>query len=169
MKPCPECRIYNTNEAKVCHRCGTPFQQAQDILPIMIKAATAVLVAIILGMGFYSGNKISKKKVQSTREPASLELLSSEGYPTVSGKMLVEGIVKNISGKDLKKVYVMVSWFDKQGNKVESNNVPISITPFLNQDDTPFRIVMSENADMESYEISFFDASGNILRVIDNR
>lgn len=169
MKPCPECRIYNTNEAKVCHQCGTPFHQTGDIWPIIIKAGTAVLVVIILGMGFYSSEKKSKKKAQFAQEPASLELISSEGFPTISGKMLVDGIVKNISGKDIKKIYVMVSWFDKEGNKVESNNAPIFITPLLNQRDAPFRVVMSKNADMESYEISFFDASGNILRVIDNR
>jgi hypothetical protein len=120
-------------------------------------------------VGFYATEKNSKNKAQSAQEPASLELLSSEGFPTISGKMLVEGIVKNISGKDIKKVYVMVSWFDKEGDKVESNNAPISISPFFNQRDAPFRVVMSKNANMESYEISFFDASGNILRVIDNR
>ena len=169
MKPCPECRIYNTNDAEVCHQCGTPFAREWDMLPIIIKTATAILVMVVVVMGFYTSHKSSKKTDKPTFEPASLELLSSEGFPTISGKMLVEGRIRNISGIDIKKVYAMVAWFDKKGQKVESNSVSIAPSPLSNRHDASFRVVMSKNPDMESYEISFLDASGNILRVIDNR
>ena len=169
MKPCPACRIYNTNDAENCHQCGTPFPLARDMWPIIIKVATAVLVAVVLSVGFYSSQKSSLNGTKAAQEPAALELISSEGFPTVSEKMLVEGRVRNISGVDMKKVYVMVSWFDKAGQKVESNSAPLRTTPLLNRHDTSFRVVMSKNPQMENYEISFFNASGNILRVIDIR
>lgn len=169
MKPCPECRIYNTNNAESCHQCGTPFPIARDMWPIIIKTATAVLVVVVLAVGFYSSRKSYLNGAKTAQEPAALELLSSEGFPTISEKMLVEGRVRNISGVDIKKVYVMVSWFNKAGQKVESNNAPLSTAPLPDRHDTSFRVVMNKNPDMENYEISFFDASGNILRVIDTR
>ncbi len=169
MKPCPACRIYNTNNAESCHQCGTPFPLTRDIWPIIIKTATAVLVVVVLAVGFYSSQKNSLTGAISAQEPAALELISSEGFPTISEKMLVEGRVRNISGVDMKKVYVVVSWFNKAGQKVESNSAPVSTIPLPDRHDTSFRVVMNKNPKMENYEISFFDASGNILRVIDTR
>ncbi len=169
MKPCPECRIYNTNDAESCHQCGTPFPLTRDMWPIIIKALTAVLVVVVLAVGYYSSQKSSLNGAKPTYEPAALELLSSEGFPTISEKMLVEGRIRNISGVDMKKVYAMVSWFNKAGQKVESNSSPVSTIPLPDRHDTSFRVVMSKNPKMENYEISFFDASGNVLRVIDTR
>ncbi len=169
MKPCPKCRIYNTNDATVCHQCGTPFSKERDPWLLVVKIGTAVLLAVVLAIGFTASRRDPGESFKLIQEPASLELLSSEGFPTVSGKTLVEGRVRNISGIGLKKVYVMVSWFDKNGNKVENTSVPIPTSPLLDRHDASFSVVMSKNPKMDSYEISFFDASGNILRVIDSR
>lgn len=169
MQACPRCRIYNTNDATVCHQCGTPFPKKREGGIIAVKIGTGILLGLLLVIGFTASRQKPGESFKLVQEPASLELLSSEGFPTVSGKTLVEGRVRNISGIDLKKVYVMVSWFDINGKKVENTSLPISISPLLDRQDSSFRVIMSQNPEMDSYEISFFDASGNILKVIDGR
>ena len=169
MIPCQKCRIYNTNDAAVCHQCGTPFPKKREPWLLAIKVGAAILLVVVLVIGFTVSRRDSGESFKLTQEPASLELLYSEGFPTISGKTLVEGQIRNISGINLKKVYIMVSWFDKDGKKVENTSVPISTNPLLDHQDSSFRVIMSQDPRMDSYEISFFDASGNILKVIDSR
>jgi hypothetical protein len=98
-----------------------------------------------------------------------LELLSSTGYHSITGEMVVEGKVRNIGGDILRDVQAVVSWYDKDGNKLANANSNLYLSPVLSFQVSPFRVALPYNSQMERYDISFTTPTGETIYTRDRR
>ncbi len=97
-----------------------------------------------------------------------LELLSSSmtgGY----GFVLVEGLVKNISGKSLQNVIAVVSWQNVSHKPVQKGEDFILLNPLAPGQVSPFKIVTSSSPEMKLYVVSFKELSGEEILTLDSR
>ena len=85
---------------------------------------------------------------------SDLELLSwhwSEGH----GYVTAEGKVKNISGRKLKKVAALVTWYDANGNMITYDSSLIEYNPIMPNQSSPFKVMEQYNPAMKSATIEF--------------
>jgi hypothetical protein len=87
----------------------------------------------------------------------------------MSGEMVVEGKVRNISGDMLENIQVVVSWYDEQGNLVSSTSSAIYLSPILSYQVSPFRVSQPHDPQMERYDLSFTTPRGEAIFTSDNR
>ncbi|MFQ5646732.1 MAG: hypothetical protein ACE5GM_07375 [bacterium] len=170
MKQCPHCSVYNENSASVCRVCNHSFPITRQRSLSFVRWGIIVLVLAGLSALYFWGNgRVRTSYLTRIPEGVGLELLSSAGFKTRSQEMVVEGNIKNISGKTLHKIYAIVSWYDKGKKRLSSNTAPVINLPLYDQSISPLRLVTAYKPDMESYEVSFVDASGKSFKVIDSR
>lgn len=98
-----------------------------------------------------------------------LELLSSRGYQSSIGHMTVEGQVKNITDKNLRRVQVVVQWYDKDGNFITSDEALIDYNPILPRQTSPFDVITTYNPQMENYTVNFKEFFGTTINTKDSR
>ena len=101
-----------------------------------------------------------KKQKEQLRAVSDLELLNwqwSEEY----GYITAEGQVKNISGRKLERVEVLVTWYDKDGNMITYSSSLIEYDPILPGQISPFKVMKNYNPAMEKARIEFKYMWGN--------
>ena len=98
----------------------------------------------------------------------ALALMSSRGYAEGSFH-IVEGQVKNVSDQALKNVTVVVTWFDKDGVFIKSDNTLIEYNPILAGQTSPFKTTTTGNPAMERFSVAFKTLFGGTLSVEDQR
>lgn len=97
-----------------------------------------------------------------------LELLAANGTWGY-GFATVEGQVKNISGKPLDNVMVVVEWADDNGNFIKSDDALIEYDPILVGQVSPFKSITSYNPAMTKFRVSFKEMFGGTIPTIDTR
>jgi hypothetical protein len=107
--------------------------------------------------------------ITGTTHAPRLELISSVGYHSMSGEMVVEGKVRNVSGDTLRDVHAVVSWYDKQGNQLLNVSSVIYLNPILSFQVSPFRVSLPHDPQMERYDISFTTPDGEVIYTRDMR
>jgi tetratricopeptide (TPR) repeat protein len=103
---------------------------------------------------FYKEKKQELDQDNRMKMNSDLELLSwhwSESY----GYVEAEGQVKNISGKKLDNIEVLVTWFDGNNNMITSESSLITYNPILPGQISPFRVMTSSNPAMSGASIEF--------------
>lgn len=100
--------------------------------------------------------KKEKEKREEDRKKAfsDLELISwswSEEY----GYVTAEGQIKNISGQKLKNVEALVTWYDKTGDMVTSDNALVEYNPIMPGQTSPFKVMEKYNPAMNKASIEF--------------
>lgn len=83
-----------------------------------------------------------------------LELLTSNSYYQYN-LSVVEGQVRNISGKNLSNVEALVQWYSTSNEIIKSETSLITYNPILQNQVSPFKIVTSFNPAMARYTIGF--------------
>ena len=107
-------------------------------------------------------NGYASKQYSSDQESCDLKLLnwywsSERNYVTA------EGQVKNISGKKLKGVVALVTWYDNKKNMVTSDTGFLEYNPIMPGQISPFKVTERYNPAMKSATIEFkYFAGGRI-------
>ncbi len=164
-KRCRFCSAINPKEATVCELCGRSLSNRQHI---MVKSIIGIVLGLALIVVIYIMQKTPLYITGSSHAPR-LELISSAGYASLSGDMIVEGKVRNIGGDMLKDIQVVVSWYDKQGNKLSEAKSDIYLNPVMSFQVSPFRVSMPRNPQMGRYDIKFITRAGDAIYTRDRR
>jgi uncharacterized integral membrane protein len=164
-RKCSFCGHVNSGDINVCGLCGHGLNRKQDNI---IKVAIGIALLVILVVVIYNMRKVQLNFTGSAQAPR-LELISSAGYHSMNGEMVVEGKVRNISGDLLRDIQAVVSWYDKQGNKVIDASSAIYLNPVLSFQVSPFRVSLPHNAKMERYDITFKSPNGEVIYTRDAR
>lgn len=164
-KKCRFCGTVHPKNATKCELCGRPLTNNRHNL---FKLITGVTLVIVLIATIYLMQKVSLDTTGSIHAPR-LELISSAGYASVSGEMIVEGKIRNIGGEMLENIQVVVSWYDKQGNKLSEVSSAIYLNYILSFQVSPFRVTQPNDSRMGSYDISFTSSQGELIYTRDMR
>ena len=164
-KKCPFCGSANPKEAVVCELCGRGLVARRYTL---VKFTIGAALIITLVSVIYVMQKVPLSVTGSLHAPR-LELVSSAGYHSMSGEMVVEGKVRNISGDMLENIQVVVSWYDKQGNQLSQTKSAIYLNPVLSFQASPFRVSLPYDPQMERYDLSFTTPQGEAIYTRDRR
>jgi hypothetical protein len=97
---------------------------------------------------------------ESRRETAlqrdsELEILSKRGYKSSSAYHTVEGEVRNVSGRRLDRIRVVVSWYGKDDTFITSDQPMIEFDPLLPGQSSPFKTISRTNPAMETFRVQF--------------
>ncbi len=164
-KKCEFCGSLNPASAVKCSLCGRSIRDKRYNLIRYIIAGSLFFALIFI---IYIMQQVDYTETGSKFMPG-LELISSAGYSYVSGDMIVEGKVKNVSSGILKDVQVVVLWYDKYGNKIARISAPIYLKSILSFQISPFRAVKPFVPQMERYDVSFTTSGGEIIYTRDMR
>ena len=100
--------------------------------------------------------KIKQKREAELKSGSDLELITWSWGTTSTGNYVeAKGQVRNISGKTLKNVTAVVSFYDKNGNFITSDNALIDFNPILSGQTSPFSVSEQYNPAMHSANIQF--------------
>jgi hypothetical protein len=175
LLPCPECKKKISETAGQCPHCG--YQLTADVIAKSKEnqarskkyagigcLGLIVLMIIISMLGKDStDNKppaVGSRAIDSpvapppVQEAPALELISwnwSESY----GYAQAEGQVKNISGKSLKNIQAMVSWYTKDGEFITNADALLEYNPILPDQVSPFTVMTTHNPAMKKARIEF--------------
>ncbi|MEO0022294.1 MAG: FxLYD domain-containing protein [candidate division WOR-3 bacterium] len=94
------------------------------------------------------------KKVSVTYEP-KLELVAFNWERTSYSYVTARGQVKNISARSLKNVMAVVTFYDKSGNFITSNDALIDYNPILPGQTSPFSVIETYNPAMHKAAVEF--------------
>ncbi len=164
-KRCRFCGAINPGEATVCELCSRTLSSKRHT---MVKSIIGIVLGIALIVVIYAIQKTPLHITGSLHAPR-LELISSSGYASISGEMIVEGKVRNIGGDMLEDIQVTVSWYDKQVNKISKAKSDIYLNPVLSFQVSPFRVSMPHDPQMGRYDISFTTPKGEAIYTRDVR
>lgn len=134
--------------------------------------AIVVLVAIAMTGGHPRAPQPTPTATTETREspgagPAPLELISMR--PDRHGDALtVTGLVRNVSATPESGLIAVVFAFDRSGNFLSSARAPIELVTLRSGDESPFRVVVPDAADVSRYRVSFRTEAG-VIRHLDRR
>jgi len=96
---------------------------------------------------------IAKQKTVE-RSKYDLELLSW-GWSKEHGYVTGEGQVKNISGKSLRNVQALATFYDSQGGFITTASAMIGYNPILAGQTSPFTVMETQNPAMKKASIEF--------------
>jgi hypothetical protein len=109
-------------------------------------------------VAYYAKRDQEKKQ----RAASDLELLNWQ-WRSEHGWVYAEGQVKNISGRQLRSVQAVVTWYDRKGNFITSDSSFIEYNPILPGQSSPFKVMERYNPAMEKASLSFkYFAGGTI-------
>ncbi len=101
--------------------------------------------------------------------PQQVALISAFLRSTQSGSWNVVGRVENISGDELRDVWVLTQLFGDFGDFLTFEEVPLCLNPFPPGESVPFKIIFEGDLNVQRVAIAFKSASGRALGVIDRR
>ena len=78
----------------------------------------------------------------------------------------VEGQVENISNENLENVEAVVKYFDENDNYIKSDSGLIEYNPILSAQISSFKIITTDNPEIERYRVSFKYLSGGKINCI---
>ena len=101
------------------------------------------------------------RDLERQRHVLPLALLSSRGYRGGSGGFhFVEGRVRNVSDRSLENVLVVATWYDRNGNVIETEEALIDESPVLPGQTSSFQAISTASARMSRYSVEFRELSG---------
>jgi hypothetical protein len=98
-----------------------------------------------------------------------LALVAAAARESSSAYYRVEGQVKNVSGRPLRNVEAVVTWYDGDSRFVTADSALIEYNPILADQTSPFRVLTRSNPALRNYSVAFKELGGAGLRVTDER
>ncbi len=95
-----------------------------------------------------------EKRREILKASSHLELLNWQ-WDSRYGYAVVEGEVRNISGKKLENVEAVVTWYSKNDEMITSRSSLIEYRPLLSEQTSPFKVMVTFNPAMEKAVIEF--------------
>lgn len=116
-----------------------------------------VLLLAVLGCvdsGRKSGSSLDSSPSSNTVRSPQLRLLSVRDNGSY-GYHIVEGQVQNLSAEKMERVMAQVTFYDKSGNMVTSEDSLIEYDPLMPAQTSPFKVMIRANPAMDRYQIDF--------------
>jgi len=155
------------------------MQKIADRCPIVIKKDLSFKKAKLLAIAFQSfGASISverKKKLSpiflefSTDKNWRVELESSHLRKSPGGTWQIIGRVRNIWNEELVDLWTLIQLFDKFGDLIAFEEIPLPVNPLSPKESSPFKAIFEGDLPFQKISISFKNASGKPLSVKDSR
>ena len=132
MKQCKFCRTEIDDKAKVCPQCGRkqPSKVKIIVLIVLIAFCAFIVIAAITGGNESTGNPPRVTGTVETQTPENVDLVAKLSYNKLAtqtdpeagqtnyGSQLINGVLKNTSGKKLSYVQVTFALYDQDGNQI---------------------------------------------------
>lgn len=115
-----------------------------------------------------NANNSSLSVSNSNENEYDLELLSLNCYEEY-GFFHITGEVKNISGKSLENVEAVGTTYTEDGTFVKSDSMLIEYDPVLNNQVSPFEVMMTSNPAISKCNVSFKEFWGGSFSMKDGR
>ena len=77
---------------------------------------------------------------------------------------IAKGEVKNISGRKLERVQALVTWYDRNGSMITSDDALIEFDPIMPGQTSPFEVIENYNPAMANAKIEFKSMWGPIIQ-----
>jgi hypothetical protein len=172
---CRECGHKISTKATYCPHCGaSPHKISMEseirliILLVTLVIALVVATKMPIVRNIFAGNWSKKESVFSF-PVASLQINYSQSYKPVADRIAVTGEVKNLDSITLPDVEVIVKWYDKYGNLVNTDTDRIQAQPLYAGRVSSFEVISVYQEDMIDYELSFRTLSGGDIATIKKR
>ena len=190
---CPFCKASITKNTKFCPSCLVDVSSVTGVgtvsAPVRRTSWVTWLVLIFFGLMFVSwlvketsspqtsvaqrtspNAAASVAPVVPAKPKADLVLLSSNGSPTAGGSFyVIEGQVKNVSGKSLENVEAVGTWYDKNRDFIKTDSALVDYNPILPGQISPFKTMTTGNPAMSRYSVEFKRLFGGTLVTEDQR
>jgi hypothetical protein len=108
---------------------------------------------------YYEKWKSKKQKAECDLELVNWHWSHEHGYVTA------EGFVRNISGRKLKGVKALVTWFDNSSQMITSDSSYLEYHVLMPGQTSPFRVMERYNPAMQSASLEFKFAFGDKIKV----
>jgi tetratricopeptide (TPR) repeat protein len=103
-----------------------------------------------------NSKKIREKKEADLRKGCDLELITWSWSTTAGGSYVeARGQVKNISGRSLRNVEAVVSFYDRNGNFITCSSALIEFNPILAGQTSLFTVMETYNPAMKKASVQF--------------
>lgn len=99
------------------------------------------------------------------RQGKDIELLSWKWYEDY-GYVKAEGQIRNISGRKLERIQVLVTWYDASGNMITSDKAYIEYNPVMPGQKSPFKVIERFNPLMKTASIDFLAWGGQQISYV---
>lgn len=142
---CKECGTDVSTKATACPKCGAKMQAGTSVWGVLKIILLLVIAAPVLSF-CYALSKVGDTTRRTTSTPSApqLELVSFICDQNSIGAT-VEGQVKNISGAAIDGVWVVASFYTKEGKHLGSDSSVIEFQPILPGQTSPFRATGPRN------------------------
>lgn len=104
---------------------------------------------------------LAEAKKVAARQGALLELLPGGGCTKSYSFITYEGRVRNISGKSLRNVMAVASYFTKDGTFVKTADALIDFNPVLDGQISPFKTITTDNPAIQRCSVEFKELLGS--------
>jgi hypothetical protein len=184
LMTCPDCGKEHSDAAVACPNCGRPTVYAKPpVSPAALpKRISGCLVAVIIVVVLYLIGDAMGPSSSSTASSSSTPFASSTGTSTpapedYSPKLelvkwtwgeeydyaIAEGQVKNISSESIRSVQAVVTFYDKNGEFITSDDALIDYNPILPAQTSPFKVMATWNPAMKKAGIEFKELMGGTI------
>jgi DNA-binding MarR family transcriptional regulator len=155
------------------------MKKIADRCPIVIKKDLSFQKAKMLANVLQSsGASVSVERKQS-HPPVSLEFIEGKPYrlglessnlrQSPGGTWQLLGRVLNIFEEELGDIWALIQVFDKHGELVAFEEIPLPINPLPPKGASPFKALFEKELPLDKVSIAFKTASGNPLPAMDQR
>ena len=176
MTTCRECGKEVSSEARSCPHCGVSAPGRRGVH--ISTGAGCLIIAIVLllsllYLGNESGGRAPSSAARSTlttppTPSGPLLVLRSWSWSTEYGYATASGEVKNISGAPLSNVEAIVSFYDRNGTFITSDDALIDYNPVMPGQTSPFKVMATENPAMKTARIEFKELMGTTIPYADS-
>ena len=108
-------------------------------------------------------------RTSSTPRPSGPQLALISASCTHDTWMKCEGFVKNISGKSLENIEVVILWYDDTGTPVSSDTALIDYDPILAGQQSPWDTFGNYNPAITKFRVEFKEFFGGTIPYRDDR
>lgn len=169
---CPDCAKEHSDSAAACPSCGRPVKPPPPVpAPLMKKnfgcgqaGCLGLLVFFIIAVWIGSSSTSSRTRLDGSATPPEPQLeLQNWNWRSEYGYATASGSVKNISGKPLKRIQAVVSFYGRNGAFVTSDDAMIDYSPILPGQTSPFKVMARHNPAMSTARVEFKEMFGGTI------
>lgn len=97
-----------------------------------------------------------------------LALISASCAPNAPS-VYCDGVVRNISGRNMRSVQVVITWIDAAGTAQSADSAFLTYNPILAGQESPWKLIATYNPAFKQYRVSFKEFAGGSIGHRDDR
>lgn len=172
LTTCKECKKEISTEAESCPHCGAKKKKFFSVGGCSLLGCFGLVLTFLIFYGIGYNKRTSSPPPATTTNPATspataeveqLELVAFTWGKSSDEHVTAEGQVKNISAGSIDNIQAVVTWYDKSGKFITSDNALIDYRPILRGQISPYSVIATYNPSMHHATIDFKHFSGGSI------